>query len=327
MLYTIMIFFKHLLNQDLIDYILRYPEKIFIKSFDIQGVKLDLFNKYRTLINRSSEGKITNQTFIDTIRPFLTFYRSLPEYSKRTMRLTKSAIKFRDTISTAKDPEKIFFEDFPQALGYSTVKLYESEKYLEDYILQLHNNIRELRTCYDELVNRIEDYLLKLTGLSNKSFVEYKKKMIQRFDSIKLKLLLPHQRIFYNRLISELNDRKSWINSLVYAVVDKNLDSINDDEEEIIYDKLDYIFKELDNLCEFASMSIDKLTEEAFKIEVNPLNESLKKEIVRLPKKQIKELGSLEKTFRKELYKTKNKKLRKYLLVKLLNEEFSSDQN
>lgn len=198
---------------------------------------------------------------------------------------------------------------------------------MEDYILQLHNNIRELRTCYDELVNRIEDYLLKLTGLSNKSFVEYKKKMIQRFDSIKLKLLLPHQRIFYNRLISELNDRKSWINSLVYAVVDKNLDSINDDEEEIIYDKLDYIFKELDNLCEFASMSIDKLTEEAFKIEVNPLNESLKKEIVRLPKKQIKELGSLEKTFRKELYKTKNKKLRKYLLVKLLNEEFSSDQN
>lgn len=317
--------FQASLNQDLIDYIIRYPKNIYIKSFDIQGVKLDLFNKYRSLINRLNEDKITNQTFIDTIRPFLTFYRSLPEYTKRTLRLTETAIRFRDAISIAKDPEKIFFEDFPQALGYSSIKLYKSEKYLEDYVQQLQSNIRELRTCYDELINRIEEYLLKITGQSKKNFEDYKKKIIQRFDSIKFNLLLPHQKVFYNRLNSELDDRKSWINSLVHALISKNLDNINDDEEEIIYEKMNNIFRELDNLCEFSNLHIDKLNEEAIKIELNPLNESLKKEIVRLPKKQIKELGNLEKTFRKELHKTSNKKLRKYLLAKLLNEELNSD--
>lgn len=111
----------------------------------------------------------------------------------------------------------------------------------------------------------------------------------------------------------------------MHALISKNLDNINDDEEEIIYEKMNNIFRELDNLCEFSNLHIDKLNEEAIKIELNPLNESLKKEIVRLPKKQIKELGNLEKTFRKELHKTSNKKLRKYLLAKLLNEELNSD--
>lgn len=36
------------LNGDLFDLIIKYPQDYFIKTFNIQGVKLDLFNKYRT---------------------------------------------------------------------------------------------------------------------------------------------------------------------------------------------------------------------------------------------------------------------------------------
>ncbi len=81
-------------------------------------------------------------------------------------------------------------------MGYSSVKLYESEKYLEDYIIQLQSSIRELRTSYDELINRIETYLLNITGQETTKFTDYKAVIINRFASIKIQLLAPYQKNF-----------------------------------------------------------------------------------------------------------------------------------
>ena len=227
--------FQPFLNIDFIDYLIRYPQNISIKAFNVEGIKLDLFNKYRALINRSSKDKATSEAFIDTIRPFLTFYRGLPEYSKRTQKLSDSALKLRDAISNAKDPEKTFFDDIPQALGYSSVKLYESEKYLEDYIIQLQSSIRELRTSYDELINRFEAYLLNITGQETTKFTDYKAVIINRFASIKIQLLAPYQKNFYMRLTSALDDRSSWLNSIGHSLLGKNIDTIIDNEEIILF--------------------------------------------------------------------------------------------
>ncbi len=50
-----------------------------------------------------------------------------------------------------------------------------------------------------------------------------------------------------------------------------------------------------------------------------------KSDIVRLTNKEIQTLEKVEIKFRTELLKTKNKKLRKFLLLKLLKEELNSD--
>ena len=127
------------------------------------------------------------------------------------------------------------------------------------------------------------------------------------------------------RLTSELDDRTSWLNSLVHSLLNKNLDAINDDEEEILYSKIDKIISEFDNLCEFSKLNIDNSSEEAIKVELNSINDSLKKDIIRLSKKEIKAIEKVEEKFRDELFKTHDKKLRKYLLLKLLKEELDSD--
>lgn len=317
--------FQPFLNIDFIDYLIRYPQNITVKAFNIEGLKLDLFNKYRTLINRSSKEKVTSNAFIDTIRPFLTFYRGLPEYTKRTQKLSDSALKLREAIRNAKDPEKTFFEDVPQAMGYSTVKLFESEKYLQDYVTQLQDSIRELRTAYDELINRIEAYLLNIIGQEEIKFPNYKIVLINRFALIKIQLLVPYQKNFYIRLTSALDDRNSWLNSIGHSLLGKNLDTINDDEEIILYDKMEKIISEFDNLCEFGKLNIDSSNEEAIKVELNFINDSLQSGIVRLTNKEIQNLKKVENKFRTELLKTNNKKLRKFLLLKLLKEELISD--
>ena len=103
------------ITDEVLELIIKYPEDYEIKTFDIEGVKLDIFNSYRVFLNQNSKKKLDNQTFIETIKPFLTFHKGLSEYSKNTSRLKKETLAIRNAIANSKDPEKSFFEDFPIA--------------------------------------------------------------------------------------------------------------------------------------------------------------------------------------------------------------------
>lgn len=313
------------LSNDLIEMILKNPKNYFIKAFDVQGIKFELFNRYRNLINKSKEQKITSNTFIDTIRPFLTFYRSLPEYTKKTSRISREALSLRNAIANAKDPEKTFFEDFPSALGYTTQKLYKSNEYLEEYVNKLHNCIRELRLAFDDLINRIEKNILQILGLEKFEFPLYKEKIITRYSGIKTYLLLPHQRTLYQRINSGLNDRKSWISSLVQGLIGKNLESINDDDEKIIHDKFNTLFHEFDSFLEFANLDIDTQREEAYKIEITSTNEGSLGAVIRLTKEQEYKSKEVEQKIKKSM--SPNKKLNQIALINILKEEIENEKS
>jgi hypothetical protein len=313
------------LSPDFFDAFNKNPQNYFIKAFDIQGIKFDLFNRYRAIINSTKENKISNKVFVDTIRPFLVFYRELPEYTKKTKRLTKGAIALRSAIINAKDPEKTFFEDFPLALSYTTIDLYKSQESLENFTKQLQNCIREIRSSYSELINRIEAYLLNLIGDSSLKFPEYKNILVNRYSSLKKYLLLPHQKSFYTRLILESDDRKSWLSSIVSSLMNKNLENIDDNEEEIIYEKLSNILKEFDNLSEITENNIDPEHEEAIKIEITPLKEVPKKEILIINKQMEKKSQMLEKEIDRLLQGQRDKNVRKFVLLKLLKEYLNNE--
>ncbi|MCH7973382.1 MAG: hypothetical protein IH949_05775 [Bacteroidetes bacterium] len=311
------------LSTDLFDLIIKYPQNYYIKAFDIQGIKFDLFNRYRTLINKTKRDKITVNSFIETIRPFLSLYNNLPAYTQKTNRLSKNTAVFREVIKNAKDPEKTFFEDFPAALGYSTIKLYESDKYLSEFVNKLQISIRELRTGFDELINRIEVYLLNELGIEKIKYPKYKDIISQRFSTIKKHLLLPHQKTFYIRLFSELDERNAWISSIVHSLIGKNLENITDDEEELIYEKLSDLIKEFDTLCEFANLEVDESKEVAVKLEISSTNNSLQKSIIRLPKTKIKKHKKLETEISNLL--TKDKTINQMVLLKLLKDQLGNE--
>src|SRR5690606_24526548 len=162
------------LSEENLELIAKYPDKYSIKTFDIEGVKLDIFNSYRTFLNISTEHKFDNKSFIETIKPFIVFYKQLPEYSKNTKRLSPSAIKIRKAIATSKDPEATFFEAFPSALGLSLSSLQQDKSKLQNFTTNLQDSVRELRTAYDELVKRFEDFICSEFIGKTADFQEYK---------------------------------------------------------------------------------------------------------------------------------------------------------
>ena len=303
--------------------ITRNPQEYSIKSFELSDLRLSLFNKYRTYLQQDDEETISNESFIQSIRPFLILYKSLTPYSQKTKRLSKEALKLREAISNAEDPEKVFFESFPKALGVGVKELMVDERKFDDYILDFQKVILEIKNSFKELLNRFENYLTKeILGVNNK-FPEYKKILQKRFSSIKEHQTLPSQKTFMLRVNSDLDDRDSWLISICFALLGKPLDRITDKEEEILKDKLSFIIKEIDNLCEIKNVIFDEKEEEVYKIDFTSQDKGLKKHLVRVSKNKQKEIENSIIEFEKKLSKDKNTRIA--ILSKLLQKELNNE--
>ncbi len=293
-------------NDEVLELIIKYPESYEIKAFEIDGVKLDLFNSYRVYLNQHSKEKLDNKSFIETIKPFLTFYRGLTEYSKNTKRLRKDTLAIRNAIANAKDPEKTFFEDFPIALGFNEDALVKSKEKLHSYISKLQDSIRELRTSYDSLLNRFEEFILSEFIGKTLPFEEYKLKLQERFRKLKKHLCLPHQKIFIQRLDSQLDDKMAWLNSIAQAVLGKPLEAIKDEEEVVLYEKFKTLILELDSLTNISKADVDEEREEILGIELSSFVDGIKKSLIRLPKTKHSELAKVEAAIKSKLTNDKS---------------------
>ena len=290
-----------------------------IKAFDVEGIKLKMFNQYREMLEQTEKDTITNQSFIETVKPFLKFYREIPEYSKKTLRLGGKALKLRDAIANSKDPEKTFFEDFPSAMNVNILELQNNTQKLEHYIADIQSSIREIRTSYSELIERFENYILTDIVGETLDFKDYKLKLQNRFKNVKKHLLKPNHRVFIQRLNSPLEDKNAWLNSLVQVCLGKTLDKLTDEEEAKLYTVFTDTIAELDNLYEISRKDFDENKEDIFKIEITSFVDGLKKNLVRLPKEKTKEISEKEGELKKLL--VEDSRINITVLANLLQEE------
>ena len=69
------------IDTQVFDVMFKSPQKFFVKAFDVSGIKLEVFNKYKSILNQSKSDLPSEKDFINTIKPFILFVRNLPEYS------------------------------------------------------------------------------------------------------------------------------------------------------------------------------------------------------------------------------------------------------
>ncbi len=302
-------------SSELFDLLYKDAHKYKIKTFDVQGVKLDLFNKYRELIEIDETDKVSNSSFKKTATPFLIFYKQLPQYSKKTNRLTTKTKSFRAVLAQAKELEKTFFQDLPTAFGFSMSNLNTSEQKLQNFVNGIQQSIRELRMAFGGLISRVEEGLLEVLGLSELSFEDYSERIRVRYKNIKTHLLLPEQKKFYTRINSQIPSREDWIKNVAHATIGKKLEDISDIEEARIQDKLKDAFQELDNLIEITKAQLST-GDDVIRVKLMGIQrESISRNII-IPAKQQKEVEQLEATL--DALMVSDPKVNQAALLKLL---------
>lgn len=283
----------HTITREVLDIMQKSPAGFSVKAFNVEGVKLDLFSKYREALGIIQDAEFTADSLIETIKPFLIFYKKLNKYAKQTKRLDKTTVKFRAALASAKDPEKTFFDDLPRALGFKDAEIAHNDEVLRRYVELLQKAIRDLRMCYSNLINRLERILVEELGLKSKEFASYKAELDQRYSSIKTYLLTERQKTFLTRVLAQNTDRVTWYQSLAYVVLDKQLETLMDEEEAYLIENLVHSFKEL---LKYAELSNKGLTSDDnfFRFEMIANDGVSTQQVVQLSTAKAKQAKALE---------------------------------
>lgn len=252
-------------NLELLDLMKKHIGEFKIKAFAVDGVKLQLFNQYRKYLKLGDNTTIKKGSFIETIKPFIFFYNhQLNEYAKHTKTLQhKESIKFREVLACAKDPEKAFLEDLPEALGYDDDKL-KDENAIQDYCCVIQHAVRDLRDCYNQLIDRIERNLIEYLGIKSCEYADYVQEIQRRLSKVKPHLLNSRQKEFYQHAIAEFDNRIEWYQSVCFAVLGTPLERMTDDQEPKLHDDIIFLFKQCEQnavLSESLNYKIDEKDE------------------------------------------------------------------
>lgn len=282
-------------NMEFFDLLQKHPGDFEIKKFAVDGVKLGFFNQYRRFINLGDEFSITNASFIETIKPFLSFYVRLDEYTKHTRKFDhESTMRFRDVLAKAKDPEKAFFEDLPEALGFTQEKL-KQEEFINEYGRIIQRAIKELRSCYTQLIDRIEARLVEEFGLQSYDYSEYIVEVRERLGHVKTYLLTDKQREFYHHVMTEYDNRTQWYQSICYTILEQRLDALRDEQEDKLADDLAYLFRECEKYSDISQKIGDSEKNEAYSFDmVTNRGTSVRTQTYVLPEKDKSKADDLE---------------------------------
>lgn len=254
------------INREFFELLQKKPGEFSIKAFNVSGIKIEFFKKYRQFLRKNDDEKLSSASFIETFKPFLQFYRSLNEYAKHTTKFdTPTTAKFRDVLGNAKDPEKAFFEDMPEALGFKDSVLYDSSEFIEQYLSLIKEAVHELNICYDKLIERIEERVIEQLSLPI-DFDSYKEVLNERYQHVKKHLLTTKGRSFLERVLAPSATAKEFFEKITNVVTDKRLTQLRDKEEEYLMDNLFFLFQELDRYVSISDMADSK--DEVYNFEI-----------------------------------------------------------
>ena len=271
------------INREVFDLLWKHPGDFTIKAFSVSGVKLEFFRKYRQFLKKEDGILLNKDSFANTFKPFLFFFKNLNDYAKSTYKFSDPNVaKFRDVLANAVDPEKVFFEQLPESLGYRGDEL--DDDFIQDYLEKIRAAVRELNACYPELIKRIENRLVEKLGLPA-DYESYKPVLNARYAHVKKHLLTQKARSFLDRVLAPAETNKEFIERISSVVLDKQLYKLKDKEEEALLDNIVFLFYELDRyvgISEEADENSDDTLYSFGLLNTNGVNEQQK--TYRLPK-------------------------------------------
>lgn len=307
------------LNGTILYEMTRQPRTFQVKSFMVDGIRLKLFNKYKSFLGKEEVKHLTNGELIDVTRPFLSFYRNLNAYTQQTDKLSPEAKALREAIKNATDPERTFFEDLPNALRMSLEELDKSDEQLGKFIGFLSAAIDDLQQATPRLVERIDTYLGDEILGNGARFPDSRETLVKRLEGIREHQLLDHLKPLFKRSLAPLDEADAWISSVAEGALGKPLSRFTDRDEEVLKERLSLLYRELMNLAELQLVEVDPDEAPAMRLNITTSAKGSRTETIEYPVKKKAQVEKLVKELKERL--KGDSAVSRAALAWLLNEE------
>lgn len=143
------------LTQEGLEKILNNPTAIFVQSTSLKGIRSTLLSKYGEALALGTTGP---KSLLVTVRPIAKLLMGLPDFTKKTKRVSLQAQSVRTLFLKAKSPGELLFQLLPRACGFDGDQLDDLES-IERYTSTLTAALQELKVAYPSLMREFEGKL------------------------------------------------------------------------------------------------------------------------------------------------------------------------
>lgn len=234
------------ISVELFERLLRAPEKFHLRRYRIEGVKREVFRQMATALGASADVQ-RRPDLVALVRPLFKFLHRLPQYTKQTRSLSAEAIRLRECLFNAREPDQLIFSDLPAAFGLPQFESgSHSTQAVDHFIKSWRAALLELQRAYDELVAEIHHLTLRAFGLS---LPEGRKLLQYRASALADECVDPRLRAFCHILSQASMTDAHWAEALGTLVVGKVPKTWNDADRarfEISLNELARAFRHLE---------------------------------------------------------------------------------
>ena len=142
-----------------VEYLAKDAATIQLRWMDLTDVSRRLLSEMAELIRElDNANELVHLEPIDVARGLVAIFDQLPQWTKRTMRLSANAMHVRDIFKHAHDPNKFLFDDIPATVGVDVTSV--QEKDLRPVIRSIRDGLAELVDAYPAMLQRLRDIML-----------------------------------------------------------------------------------------------------------------------------------------------------------------------
>ena len=149
-----------------VDYLAKDSSTIQIRWMDLSDIARRLLSEMAAIVRDLDEAnQLAQLEPIDVARGLVVIYDLLPQWSKRTMRLSANAVRIRDMFKRARDPNKFLFDDIPETLGQDISQI--DAEALHHVVKNVRDGLTELVHAYPLMLHRLRDIMLSELQVPN----------------------------------------------------------------------------------------------------------------------------------------------------------------
>jgi hypothetical protein len=149
-------FMKQVTGQDF-HRLIKAPENFEVQYCRIAGVRTVVFEQLFKVLHPDRKPKSID--LLDVVRPLCVFAAQLPDFAKRTARVSHTASLVRDALVRTEEPATLLFQTLPEACGceHFEADAAPSQQKVKRFVERLRVSIEELRAAYPQLLQKMKD--------------------------------------------------------------------------------------------------------------------------------------------------------------------------
>jgi len=230
--------------------LVKNPDKFSVKYFKIEGVRAQVFEELESIFQKNSRKTVTtrrNATLLGVVQPLVKFVRRLPQYSLNTKNLSTDAMEVRKVLLTAREPDRLIFQDLPNALGLASLSAKGNPEQAKEFRRRLLKALQELQLAYENLMNYCKNLLYDAFSIRSDK-AKLREDLTVRARYLVGQCIEPTLRRFLLAATNMVSNDQEWLEPLLMVVADKPAENWSDEDILLFESNLSSLARRFVNL-------------------------------------------------------------------------------